>query len=429
MKSLLFKSTTPPLAVKALIIGFILLMGMIVSIVAVRVSATDGSSEQEGRLITIHDRGEQTVILSLGATIADALKDAKMTIDPSDAVEPALTEALVASEYDVNIYRARPVIVVDGTTRQKIITPYQTGAQIAISAGITLNDADTTSLTRTNNVVSEGAGLVLTIDRSTAFTLTLYGKTTPAWTQGATVADMLTDKNITLGENDRVSPAVSTALTPGMTVRVWREGKQTVTLDEPVAFTIDIVQDGDQFVGYRTTKFPGAQGSRSVTYEIVVQDGIEVQRREIASITLTQPVIQIDIVGAKYRGAYTSPTENEVISWNFFIANGFTREQTAGIMGNLMQEHRFNTTGDGLAQWTGGRKQAMLARPDPYNIYTQLDFLMWELNNGYRNARDQIKATNSVETSVRIFQNKFEKCGVCMESKRIQYAYNILASH
>jgi len=54
---------------------------------------------------------------------------------------------------------------------------------------------------------------------------------------------------------------------------------------------------------------------------------------------------------------------------------------------------------------------------------------MWELNNGYRSVRDQIKATDSVVTSVQIFQNKFEKCGVCMESKRVQYAYNILASH
>ena len=240
---------------------------------------------------------------------------------------------------------------------------------------------------------------------------------------------MLDEKGITLTHNDRVLPAADTALTSGLSVRVWREGKQTITADVPINFTITQIQDGDQFVGYRATQSAGQTGMRSVTYEIMVQDGQEVGRTEIASITTKEPTVQIDIVGAKYRGSYTTPSENEAISWNFFIAQGFSREQTAGIMGNLMQEHRFNTTGDGLAQWTGGRKAAMLSRPDPYNIYTQLDFLMWELNNGYRNARDQIKATNSVETSVRIFQNKFEKCGVCMESKRVQYAFNILASH
>ena len=182
-------------------------------------------------------------------------------------------------------------------------------------------------------------------------------------------------------------------------------------------------------MGYRSTKTPGVLGARSVTYEVTIQNGNEVGRTEIASITTKNPANQIDIVGAKYRGAYTSPSENEVISRNFLLANGFKREQTAGIMGNLMQEHRFNTTGDGLAQWTGARKAALLARPDPYNIYTQLQFLMDELNGGYWRVRDEIRATNSVISAVQIFQNKFEKCGICAESNRIQYAFNILASH
>jgi len=59
-------------------------------------------------------------------------------------------------------------------------------------------------------------------------------------------------------------------------------------------------------------------------------------------------------------------------------------------MGNLMQEHHFNTDGDGLAQWTGGRKANLLSRPEPYNIYTQLDFLMWELNGGYASTKNLI---------------------------------------
>ena len=429
MKSPNVMSTTPLLTVKNAIIALVVLFGLVLTIVAVRVGATDGSTEQDGRLITIHDRGEVQVVLSKAATIGDALKDADVPIDPSDAVEPALDEQLVASEYDVNIYRARPVTVIDGNVKQKIITPYQTAAQIAKSAGIMMYDGDLASLSRTDDIVSGGAGLTLTIDRATPFVLTLYGATNSTRAQGPTVGDMLTQKGITLGENDRVSVPLSSPLREGLAVRVWREGKQTVTQEEAVNFTIETIQDGDQYIGYRATKTPGQKGSRNVTYEITVQDGVEVGRVEIASIALTEPQKQIDVVGAKYRGAYTTPTENEVISWNYFIAQGFSREQTAGIMGNLMQEHRFNTTGDGLAQWTGGRKKALYERPDPLNIYTQLDFLMWELNNGYRSVRDQIKATDSVVTAVQIFQNKFERCGVCMESTRIQYAYNILASH
>jgi len=425
MKSLIRRSTTPLVAIIA---AFLLLVICVTALIVSQVSATNGQP-QSGRLITIHDRGVEKVVLSDAATIGDVIKEAGIELDASDAVEPAPSEKLVAAEYSINIYRARPVVIIDGALKQKIITAYQTAGQIAKNADITLYPEDVTTLARTDDIISEGAGLKLTIDRAVGFTFTLYGTASEARTQGQTVGEMLDEKGITLTHNDRVLPAADTALTSGLSVRVWREGKQTITADVPINFTITQIQDGDQFVGYRATQSAGQTGMRSVTYEIMVQDGQEVGRTEIASITTKEPTVQIDIVGAKYRGSYTTPSENEAISWNFFIAQGFSREQTAGIMGNLMQEHRFNTTGDGLAQWTGGRKAAMLSRPDPYNIYTQLDFLMWELNNGYRNARDQIKATNSVETSVRIFQNKFEKCGVCMESKRVQYAFNILASH
>lgn len=429
MKSPNVMSTTPLLTVKNAIIALVVLFGIVLTVVAVRVGATDGSTEQDGRLVTIHDRGSIRVVLSKAATVGDALKEADVTLDPADAVEPAIDQQLVGSEYEVNIYRARPVTVIDGSIRQKIITPYQTAGQIAKSAGITIYDGDTATLSRSDDIVSDGAGLTLTIDRATPFVLTLYGATTNTRAQGPTIADMLSQKGISLGENDRVSLPLDAVLTDGLAVRVWREGKQTMTQEEAINFTIETIQDGDQYVGYRATKTPGVAGSRSVTYEIVVQNGVEIGRTEIASITLSEPQKQVDVVGAKYRGAYTTPSENQVITWNYLIAQGFTREQTAGIMGNLMQEHRFKTTGDGLAQWTGRRKENLYSRPDPENIYTQLDFMMWELNNGYRSVRDQIKATDSVVTAVQIFQNKYEKCGICVESKRIQYAYDILASH
>ncbi len=425
MKSLIHRSATP---MGAIVAALFLLIIVIAFVVVGRVSATNGQ-QHSGRVVTIHDRGTEKLILTDALTVGDALQEAGVELDDKDAVEPAVTEKLVSNEYSVNIYRARAVIIVDGTTMNKVITPYQTAEQIARSAGVTLYPEDATTLVSTNDIISEGAGLKLTIVRATPFNFTLYGKTTESRAQADTVGEMLTEKGIVLGAEDRVNPAASTVLSAGLSVRVWREGKQTITVDEQISFGIEQIQDGDQYVGYRETKTPGTLGARSVTYEVTIQGGEEINRTEIASITTKNPVNQIDIVGAKYRGAYTTPTENEIISWNFFIANGFSREQTAGIMGNLMQEHRFNTTGDGLAQWTGARKAALLARPDPYNIYTQLQFLMDELNGSYSRVRDEIRTTNYVPLAVQIFQNKFEKCGICAESKRIQYAFNILASH
>ena len=182
-------------------------------------------------------------------------------------------------------------------------------------------------------------------------------------------------------------------------------------------------------MGYKAIQTAGVDGLRNVTYEIEIKDGVEVSRIEIASLVTKEAVKQVEVIGAKYKGAYTTPTQNESITWSFLIGQGFSREQTAGIMGNLKQEHGFNTTGDGLAQWTGARKAALLLRDDPYNIYTQLDFLMYELNGPYRSVQASIRAAVSVEDATIIFQNKFERCGLCVQDRRIQYSYDILASH
>lgn len=295
MKSLSHRSATPFIAISIVAVLFVVLLFFIVT----RVGATNGTAQQSGRLVIIHDRGTQEVIMTEAETVGDALEQAGIVLDKSDAVEPLVSEELVASEYDVNIYRARPVMVVDGSTRQKVITPYQTGEQIAKSAGITLYEEDLTILAPTDDIIADGAGLKLTIDRSVPFTFTLYGTTTQARTQGETVGEMLQEKGVTIDPNDRVSPDPTTPLTSGLSVRVWREGKQTITVNEIVDFAVEKIQDGDRPVGYKEVKTVGEQGSRSVTYEVTVQDGQEVARNEIASIVTKEAQKQVEIIGVK----------------------------------------------------------------------------------------------------------------------------------
>lgn len=252
-----------------------------------------------GRLVTIHDRGVEKVLLSEGETIGDALENAGITLDSHDVVEPAVTQKLIASEYQINIYRARPVTVVDGPTRQRVVTAYQTAEQIAKDAGVTLYAEDETKITRSSDFINDGAGLQVAIDRATAFNFTLYGKSSEARTQSSTVGGMLKDKGVTLAENDRVSVPISTPIVPGLDVRVWREGKQTITVDEEIDFTIEKIQDADQEVGYRQVTTAGEKGQRHVTYEVTIQDGQETGRTEIASITATEPKKQVEVIGSK----------------------------------------------------------------------------------------------------------------------------------
>lgn len=393
-------------------------------------AALDSQLTGEQRLVTVYDQGEEKTFITNRTTIGSALREQNIAVESADSVEPALSTPLSAKNYTVNIYRARSVIVEDGTVKTQVVTAEQSPKKIVAAIGSALYPEDLTRFDLARNPLSEGgAGLRLTIDRATPFTFSLYGTTVEARSQATTVGDMLREKNVSLGPKDGQSVPNDTPLVAGMTVAVWRDGKQTLTQEEIIPKTIEEIKDADKDYGARDVKSQGSDGKKSVTYEIEMQGGKEISRTVIASVTTVEPVKQTIIIGTRFRGAYTTPSQNETITWNFLIGKGLTREQTAGIMGNLMQEHGFNTTGDGLAQWTGGRKAALLALPDPYSIDTQLNFLWSELSGGYAKVLAQIQASSTVEGAVVAFQNGYERCGICAESKRVQYAYNILASH
>lgn len=384
------------------------------------------------RLITVHDRGEKKIFLSNAGTIGEALEDVGIEVDKRDAVEPSLSEDMVAPEYQVNIYRARPVVVIDGQVKQRVITPYQTVAQIAEDADISLRAEDNAELKRSEDIVTDGAGLQLVIDRATQITLDLYGTTSTILTQGETVEEVLAEKGIELGEDDRVSPGPKQSVTADMNIRVWREGIQTVTKEEAINFEVKRIYDIDRAVGYKDIKVKGQKGVRSVTYEINIKDGQEISRKQIAALITKQPVTQEEVVGVG-GGAKTTASENEAIAWQFFIDQGFSVEQTAGIMGNLAQEHGFNTSdvagGLGIAQWLGGRRAALLERENPFSIYTQLEYIMYEFKNKEYRAYNAVKAATTVEQATIAFQNHYERCGLCNEPRRIQFAYSLLARY
>ena len=121
----------------------------------------------------IRDRGE-------------VLKDAGVVLDKNDIVEPGLDQKLVAESYQVNIYRARPVVIADGNHKLLVMSAYQTPKLIARHASVELHDEDAVSMRISDNFVRDGASEILTIDRAAAVQLVLYGKHETVYTQAKT---------------------------------------------------------------------------------------------------------------------------------------------------------------------------------------------------------------------------------------------------
>jgi hypothetical protein len=122
------------------------------------------------------------------------------------------------------------------------------------------------------------------------------------------------------------------------------------------------------------------------------------------------------------------PSSNRDHVWNYLIGNGFTDEQAAGIMGNLRQEHGFQTSGDGLAQWMGGRKAKLMRMKNPHSLATQLDFLVKvELAGSYSHVDKLLKKCSSVDEATKVFCNRYERPGIPAMNKRLSYAREVYA--
>jgi len=259
-----------------------------------------GAASSDQRMVTIHDRGVEQTIITRAETVAGALNQAGVSLDEADLVEPAATEKLVANNYSINVYRARPVVVTDGQKRIRVVTAEQSPRQIAGAAGLAMYDEDEAAIDRVDNVLAEGgAGLKLSIDRATPFTFVLYGKRLEARSQATTVGEMLKEKEVVLGAQDGMSAPVSTPLVAGMTVEVWRNGVQTITQEEEIAMPVEQVKDQDREVGFKQVRTPGKPGKKQVTYEINMQNGIEVSRKVIQEVQTLAAVKQVEVVGAK----------------------------------------------------------------------------------------------------------------------------------
>jgi hypothetical protein len=135
-----------------------------------------------------------------------------------------------------------------------------------------------------------------------------------------------------------------------------------------------------------------------------------------------------DALAAKYYGAVPhagdSNAANAKTAMDYFISTGKTKEQAAGIVGNLIHESNLNTTasGDagtafGIAQWRGERQVELRAfakskGTSPNDFQTQLEFINQELNTSESAAHAQLLGAKTTKAATMAFINYERPKGV-----------------
>ena len=257
-------------------------------------------AEGEGaKVLSVYDDGQRISFRTDANTVRAALKERGVALNSGDNIEPSLDEELTGNDYNVNIYRARPILVEDGASRERVMTASQTPQKMAGDAGFKLFDEDIIYNNPSENPAVDGVATHLKIKRAKLISVDMFGKKTDFRTQAETIKDYLEEKKISLQKNDEVSVPLETKIKVGDNFRIWRNGKQIITVDEEIEFEVEEIKDADKEISYRQVKELGEKGTKVVSYEIEMQSGEEISRTKINEAETKKPKKQVEIVGTK----------------------------------------------------------------------------------------------------------------------------------
>lgn len=244
-------------------------------------------------VILSHDK-KQEALPTRAKNVGEFLDRIGVTLNEGDIVEPSKDTEIIDDKFRVNIYRARPVTVVDGSKKTFAFSAATTPRSVASQAGVQVYPEDKIQSKMETNFLKDGSiGEKVVIDRAVPVNLNLYGTPVTLRTHVSTVGDLLKEKKIELAKDETVQPSLDTVITPQLQVYVVRNGSKIVTEEKAIPMEVEYVEDSSLSFGATAIRQKGAPGVKVVTFQIDMQNDKEVGRKEIQSIVSREPVKQI----------------------------------------------------------------------------------------------------------------------------------------
>jgi len=141
--------------------------------------------------------------------------------------------------------------------------------------------------------------LLLGCSANKRVTILVDGERRVIETQASNVAQVLLEQNITLGEQDRVVPPDYTPLERAATIQIVRVAIKMETAREPIEFEREYAREENLPEGQVRVSRLGANGEAEIDYQITLEDGREVSRREIARRVVQAPVHELLLIGTQ----------------------------------------------------------------------------------------------------------------------------------
>ena len=186
----------------------------------------------------------------------------------------------------IDIKRAVPVTLVEDGRPVTLQTSVETVKDVLIEVGISLGPADKVFPPEATGL---NAGMQIEVSHAKAIHLRLGEQSQVIYSQAETLEAALLEAGYRFGPDDRVEPALSVAVTNDMVARIVRVTGQAFFEREDVIH-ITVFSPDDSLTGPQTRRIEGHDGVRIMEYEIVIEDGVEIERVFVAESFDPEPV-------------------------------------------------------------------------------------------------------------------------------------------
>lgn len=253
------------------------------------------------RVVNLYVDGQEQTVPTRAKTVQELLERLQIGTSKNDIIEPSLDTPIDADNFTVNIYRARPVVVIDEKTDKEIsaISAQPEARDVAKEVGLKVYPEDIVRTTPPDDFFNDGLNEQIVVDRATLMYVNLYGNKFAVRTHKATVGEVLKERDIALETSDQVSPSADSKIVEGAQVFVVRKGKRIETRTEKIPAPVEVINDNTLKVGTTKVKEPGKPGKLLVTYELELKNGKVVKRRALQKVVAEKPEKRIELRGTK----------------------------------------------------------------------------------------------------------------------------------
>jgi len=184
-------------------------------------------------------------------------------------------------------------IAVDGATKS-LVTLKKTVAEALVESQVTLGPADEIA-PAVQDLLQKQQTIVVT--RAVAVQVAVDDGKKDLLTTKKTVKAVLEQAGLTLGQLDKIKPAIESEVTAGLVIEITRVKEDLTTQRVSIPFTTLKRDDGTLELGLTKVVQAGENGIKEIKYRVTYENSKKAKTIEVSSKVIKQPVSRIVAYG------------------------------------------------------------------------------------------------------------------------------------